>query len=147
MDAGDTDDRGEAGDQESAVSEFNEVLAAVREFLQQAAGSSDSAQSRQLRSLLGNSLQRAAVLFLEECVFSTSFEPKTSSDTPDKFRRMCCLVLRSSGCDFISRAKLPSLLDGSEDVRLQGGVFECCCCCYGYELSRAIGCKDFVMFY
>jgi hypothetical protein len=128
MDAGDMDDRGEAGDQESAVLEFNEVLAAVKDFTYQAAGSLDSAQSRQLKSLLGNSLQRATITFLEDVVFSTSFEPKMGSDGIDKLRRMCCLVLRSSNAEFICKEKTPLLLDGSEDTRLQGGSFSIFVC-------------------
>jgi hypothetical protein len=120
MDAGDTDDRGELGDQESAVGEFNQVLVAVKDFLQQAAGSLDSAQGRQLKSLLGNSLQRAAVSFLEDSVFSKSFEPKTTAGDTDALRRMCSLVLRSGNAEFLSREQLPALLDGSDDLRLQG---------------------------
>ena len=120
MDAGDIDDRGEAGDQDSAVLEFNSVLAAVKEFLQQAAGSLDSAQSRQLKSLLGNSLQRAAISFLEGNVFSTSFEPVADAAAQENLRRMCCLVLRSSSTEFLCKAQTPLLLDGSEDERLQG---------------------------
>jgi hypothetical protein len=102
------------------VAEFNQVLAAVKDFLQQAAGSLDSAQGRQLKLLLGNSLQRAAISFLEDSVFSKSFEPKASSDDADNLRRMCSLVLRSKATEFLSRDKLPLLFDGSDDTRLQG---------------------------
>jgi hypothetical protein len=118
--AGDTEDRGEAGDQESAVNAFNGVLEEVKDFLQQAAGSMESAQGRNLKSLLGNSLQRAAVVFLDDSVFSMSFEPRTNAGVTDELRRKCCLVLCSGNAEFICKGKLPLLLDGAEDTRLQG---------------------------
>jgi hypothetical protein len=88
--------------------------------LEHATGSLDSAQSRQLKFLLGNSLQRAAVSFLEGNVFSTSFEPVADAAAQENLRRMCCLVLRSSSTEFLCKAQTPLLLDGSEDERLQG---------------------------
>ena len=118
MDAGDTDDRGEAGDQDSAVAEFNAVVCSISEFLQQAGGS--WGESRQLKLLLGNALQRSAVCFLEDCVYSTSFEPKEQGEEAEKLRRMACLVLRSGAAEFISKDRLPLLLDGSDDVRMKG---------------------------
>ena len=64
--------------------------------------------------------QRSAVCFLDDCVFSTAFEPKDGGDAAEKLRRMSSLVLRAGSADFISNERLPLLLDGSDDARMKG---------------------------
>jgi hypothetical protein len=118
--AGDTDDRGEVGDQESAVDRFNKVVLSVKSFLQDVGGSQESPQVRQLKQQLGNSLQRAAISFLEDAVFSSFFEPKFQDSDAENLRRMCSLVLRSNRTEYLSRVKPPLLVDGSDDDRIQG---------------------------